>query len=99
MFTSRLRPFLDRFKFRACFSMSSTFHSLENLVIARCFPNFSAHLVKFSQLKFCKSVQFANIVKILLCEKFPALRYVRILGLNLFVLKVYICSIEYSRLI
>ena len=38
---------------------------IENLVIARCFPNFSAYLVKFLQLKFRESVQLANIAKIL----------------------------------
>ena len=68
--SSRLRPFLDHFKFGACFSLSLTLHSLENLVIACCFPDFSAHLSKFSQLKFRKSVQFANIAKILPRENF-----------------------------
>ena len=69
MFTSLLRPFLDRFKFGACFPLSLTLHSLENLVTARCFPNFSAHLAKFSQLKFHKYTK--NIT----WRNFPALRW------------------------
>ena len=60
-----MRPFLDHFKFRACFSLNLTLHSLENLVTAHCFPEFGVHLAKFSQLKFRESVQFMNIAKIL----------------------------------
>ena len=71
MFTSRLRPFPDYFKFGMCFSLSLTLHSLDSLVTAHCFPNFSAHLAKFLQLKFCESVQFTNIAKILPREDFP----------------------------
>ena len=69
--SSRLRPFLDHFKFGACFLLSFTLHSLENLVTACCFPDFSVHLSKCSQLKFRESVQFANIAKILPRENFP----------------------------
>ena len=49
------------------------FHApfLRESVTACCFPDFSAHLSKFSQLKFRESVQFANIVKILPRENFP----------------------------
>ena len=65
------KKILDHFKFGACFSLSLTLHSLENLVTACCFPDFSAHLSKFSQLKFRESVQFANIAKILPRENFP----------------------------
>ena len=65
-----MRPFLDHFKFGACFSLSLPLHSLENLVTACCFPDFSAHLSKFLQLKFRESVQFANIAKILPRENF-----------------------------
>lgn len=43
-------------------SPSSMLHSVDNLVIACCFPNFSVYWVKFLQLKF--RVQFANIAKI-----------------------------------
>ena len=66
-FASISRPF----QVRSVLSLSLTLHSLENLVIARCFPNFSAHLAKFSQLKYRESVQFANIAKILPRENFP----------------------------
>ena len=62
-FTSHLHPFLDHFKFGACFSLSLTLYSLENLVVARCFTDFSAHLAKFSQFQFCESLQFTNIAK------------------------------------
>ena len=65
-----MRLFPDRFQVRSVLSLSLTLHSLENLVIARCFSNFSAHLAKFSQLKFRESVQFANIAKILPREIF-----------------------------
>ena len=67
-FPSRLHLFLDPFQIQSVFSLSLMLHSLENLVIARCFPTFSAHLAKFLQIKFCESVQFANIAKILPCE-------------------------------
>ena len=70
------RPFLDHFKFGACFSLSLTLHSLENLVTAHCFPDFCAHLAKFSQLKFREYSE--NITS----RKFPALRY-PVTGVNL----------------
>lgn len=48
--------------------LSSMLHSLENFVIARCFPDFSAYLKKTLQWKSCESVQLVNTVKILPCE-------------------------------
>ena len=52
-------------------SLSSTLHSLKNLVIACCFLDSSAYVAEFLRYKFCKSIQFANIVKILPRENFP----------------------------
>ena len=46
-------------------SLSSTLHSLENLVIAHCFPTLvHINFGEILQLKFRESVQFANIAKI-----------------------------------
>ena len=49
------------FHVRIVLSLSSTLNFLENLVIAPCFPDCSAYLVKCLQLKLYESVQFANI--------------------------------------
>ena len=60
------------FQVQSVLSLSLTLHSLENLVIAHYFPNFSAHVAKFSQLKFCKYSE--NITS----REFPALRYINV---------------------
>ena len=59
------------FQVRRVLLLSLTLHSLENLVIACCLPDFSVDLEKFLQLKFRESVQFMNIAKILPRENFP----------------------------
>ena len=62
------------FHVRIVLSLSSTLHSLENHVIAHCFPNFSAYLAKFlllvSQIRTIHEYS-ENITS----QKFPAPRY------------------------